>query len=87
VDDTSTRIHRLKVDAAGRVVLPAELRQRLQIHRGDEVVAEEDDQGIHLRTCDQVLREVQAYFSRFATPGVGVVDELIRERREEAGLE
>jgi AbrB family looped-hinge helix DNA binding protein len=87
MDDTSTRIHRLKVDAAGRVVLPAELRQRHHIQRGDEVVAEEDDQGIRLRTRDQILREVQAYFSRFATPGVGVVDELIRERREEAARE
>jgi hypothetical protein len=40
-----------------------------------------------LQTFEQVVREVQEAFAPYKQPGVSVVDELIRERREEAARE
>lgn len=85
MDGMFTRLHRLKVDATGRVLLPAELRHRHHIHQGDVVLVEEDeDGGIHLRTGERILQEVQDYFSQFASGDDLVSEDLIRDRREEA---
>jgi AbrB family looped-hinge helix DNA binding protein len=79
--------YRVRVDSAGRVLIPAGSRQRLGIGQGDEVVVEVDDRGIRITTAAQALKEVQEYFATIKTPGVSLVDELIRERREEAARE
>ncbi len=81
------RTHHLKVDSAGRVVLPAEFRQRSGITPGDQLVAEDDGASIHIKTYDQVLKEVQAFFKGIAPPGVVMSEELIKERRAEAARE
>lgn len=79
--------HQLKVDSAGRVVLPADFRLRAAIAPGDHVVAEDDGAAIRIRTYDQVLREVQAFFKTAAPPDQLLSEELLRERRAEATRE
>jgi AbrB family looped-hinge helix DNA binding protein len=79
--------YRVRVDSAGRVLIPAGSRQRLGIDQGDEVVVEVDDRGIRITTAAQALKEVQDYFAAIKKPGESLVDELIRERREEAARE
>jgi AbrB family looped-hinge helix DNA binding protein len=78
---------RARVDSAGRVLIPASSRQRLGIDQGAEVLVEVDDRGIHITTAAQALKEAQDYLAQFKKPGESVVDELIRERREEAARE
>jgi AbrB family looped-hinge helix DNA binding protein len=78
-------VSRAKVDSAGRVVIPTAARQRLGIRRGDEVVIDADEHGVHIKTTAQVIQELQEHFTRFTTPADSVVDELFRERRDEAG--
>ena len=56
----ATTVYRLKVDSSGRVALPSELRQRQHIEQGDTIVVVDDRQGVHIKTLDQVLAEVQA---------------------------
>ncbi len=81
---TSNMPFRVTVDSAGRVVIPAEVWQRLGIASGDELVVEGDQGCVRLKTLRQIIEEAQALFTRNVPPGVSVVDELIRERREEA---
>jgi AbrB family looped-hinge helix DNA binding protein len=79
--------YRVKLDSSGRVVLPVNERDRLNLHPGDELVLEPLDGGFRLATKHQVLREVRARFGRYARPGQSVVDELLAERRAEAARE
>lgn len=76
-----------KVSGAGRVVLPAELRKEFGIKDGSEVLFSRTPHGIEIKTLDQAVKEAQEFCSRFAKPDVSLVDELIRERREEAARE
>ncbi len=82
-----TESSRVRVDAAGRVVIPAELRQKLGIEPGQELILAEDGKGIHLQTFAQAARAAQEAFAPYHIPGQSLVDELIHERREEAKRE
>jgi AbrB family looped-hinge helix DNA binding protein len=78
---------RVRVDSAGRVVIPSEFRQSLGITPGEDLILSEDEHGIHLRTFKQAAKRVQELFAPYRKPGRSVVDELIREREEEARQE
>ncbi len=84
---TSGTVSQVRVDSAGRVVIPAALRDRFGITPGQELILREEDGAIRLQTFAQAAKAVQAEFARYAVPGVSVVDELIRDRREEAKRE
>jgi len=77
------RVYRTKVDSSGRIVLPAEGRQRNHIAEGDTVVVVEDDHGFHVKSLDQALAEAQAYFATLAPPDVILSEELLADRRAE----
>lgn len=76
-----------RVDASGRIVIPAGLRERLHVRPGDELVLQEVVGTISLKSYDQVLADAQAYFSSIVPAGVSLVDELLTERRAEAERE
>jgi AbrB family looped-hinge helix DNA binding protein len=80
---TERQIYNLKVDPSGRIVLPAQTRERLNISGGDTVVIVEDESGVHLKTRDQLLAEAQAYFASFVPRGVLLSDEVNADRRSE----
>jgi AbrB family looped-hinge helix DNA binding protein len=86
-DSHESNFTRVRVDAAGRVVIPADIRQHLGIEPGQELILSEESLGIRLQTFQQAVKTAQAAFAPYKTPGVSVVDELIRERREEARRE
>ncbi len=70
--------------SAGRVVLPAELRKEFGIEDGAEVIFSRTAHGIEIKTLDEVVKQAQELCARYVKPGVSLVDELLRERREEA---
>jgi AbrB family looped-hinge helix DNA binding protein len=73
------------VGERGRVVLPAEVRQRLHIDRGD-LLALDFDEGegtLLMRTADDVAQAARGMLSDLA-PGADLAAELIEDRREEA---
>jgi AbrB family looped-hinge helix DNA binding protein len=80
-------VYHVSVDHAGRMLIPAAARQRYGIHQGDRLVVSADESGLHVMTLDQAIERAQASFARFRKPGVSMVDELLRERREEAARE
>jgi AbrB family looped-hinge helix DNA binding protein len=78
------QVYNLKVDASGRIAIPSEARVRRQIASGDTVVVIEDDAGLHIKTRDQLLAEVQAAFAEAVPRGVLLSDEINAERRSDA---
>ena len=73
---------RMRVNANGRIVIPAVFRQALGIKVGDEVLLRiEDDE---LRSLKHRLARAQRLVRGHVKPGVSLVDELIAERREAA---
>jgi AbrB family looped-hinge helix DNA binding protein len=77
------QVYNLKVDASGRIVLPADARHRNRIAEGDTVVIIDDDSGLHVTTRDQLLAEVQALFAKQVPRGVLLSDEINADRRSE----
>ena len=74
-----------KVSAGGRVVIPAELREKLGIAIGDMVMWIDDGDQLVLSSVRASIKRAQALVARHNKhPGISMVDELIRERREEA---
>lgn len=80
-------VYRSKVDSSGRIVLPADVRERQQIHVGDQVVLIEGETGLQVKSLQQAISDAQAVFAQLAPPDVMLSDDLIRERREEAKRE
>jgi AbrB family looped-hinge helix DNA binding protein len=78
------QVYHLKVDASGRIVLPADARQRNHIAEGDTVIITEDAEGLHIKTRDKVLSDAQAYFAKLAPADIRLSEEILRDRRSEA---
>jgi len=80
---TERQVYNLKVDPSGRIVLPAPTHERLHISGGDTVIIVEDESGVHLKTRDQLLAEVQAHFAKHVPRGILRSDEINADRRSE----
>jgi AbrB family looped-hinge helix DNA binding protein len=80
---------RLKIDSAGRIVIPAEMRAAMLVKPGDTVTAKVVDGEFSIVSPMVALKRVQAFARKWKAehPGESVVDELIAERREEARRE
>src|SRR2546423_15139047 len=77
-----------KVDSAGRVLIPAPLREKLGVQPGATVSITEGRAGrIVLESRMAAVREAQEYFCSIGPPTEVWSDELIAERREEARRE
>lgn len=74
------------VGPQGRLVVPAPLRKRLGIEPGDVLVARADDDRLVLERRDAVLARVRTRLASVPAE-VGMVDELITERRDEVKRE
>lgn len=84
---TNHPTYQVKVDAVGRVVLPAEARQPFGIRQGEDLILADVGQGLRLKTVRQAVEEAQAPFSALAPVGVCLSAEFSRERREETARE
>lgn len=76
-----------KVASGGRIVIPTRLRQVLGIEIGENVTLSVKDNALQITTQKEALRRIQALVRRHVPEGVSLVDELIKERREEASDE
>jgi AbrB family looped-hinge helix DNA binding protein len=76
-----------QVGERGRLVLPAELRERLSLNAGDRVVLSlEDDGSLRLVTAGDQVKKLKGMYAHLA-PERSLSEELIRERRQEARRE
>lgn len=82
-----TLVERAVISDGGRLVIPAPFRQALGVNEGDEVIVHLEEEGLRILTPDQALRRAQMLLRRHVPAGRSLADELIAERREEAGRE
>lgn len=78
---------RAQIDSAGRLLIPAESRNALGWERGTDVVIESDGDSLRVLTLHQFTKEVQALFGQAKSGEPLLSDELLSERRREAGRE
>ena len=73
-----------KVTEGGRIVIPAKMRDALGIKIGNKVTLTLKDGSLQITTRDEVIRRIEGVMKNYIKPGRSAVDELIKERREEA---
>jgi AbrB family looped-hinge helix DNA binding protein len=76
-----------KINANGRIVIPAAIREEMGLRPGDSVVLTLEDGILHVESYRSVIRKVQDEMQKYVKPGVLASEELIAERREEARRE
>ncbi len=74
----------IRLGAQGRLVVPVALREALGFKAGDQLVVRVQDGRLVVESRESVVRRVQELFG---APGRNLVEELIAERRREAGRE
>ncbi|EDX83586.1 SpoVT / AbrB like domain protein [Synechococcus sp. PCC 7335] len=76
----------VKVGDSGRLVIPAELRHQMDLHPGDRLVAQIDDEGrLTFEKAETIKQRLKQQFAHLK--GQGVIDDLIDERRAAARME
>lgn len=74
----------VKVDSAGRILLPKPIRDDLHLMAGDTVALAVHHGCVVLKSLAQALADARAFFADVAPPDVILSDELIADRRAEA---
>ena len=75
---------RVRIDKAGRLVVPANIRKALGIEAAQELSVRLVDDGIRLQTLDAGLERVWAIARRRGKTVPDVVDDFIAQRRADA---
>jgi AbrB family looped-hinge helix DNA binding protein len=76
------------VDSAGRVLIPARVRQRHGLQPGSVVIVNDTATGgISLTPQRSAVRAAQAYFSKLRRGDELWSEELIQERRDSTGAQ
>lgn len=77
----------LRVAEGGRIVIPAEVRERLGLEVGTKLVMTIEGDRATLMSAKAARREVQEWVRRLVPPGVSLSEELMAERKREAERE
>jgi AbrB family looped-hinge helix DNA binding protein len=78
--------YHLNIAPNGRVVLPAEVRKRLGLSAGGDLLMEETPDGLVLRTVAQAVAHAQAIARRYLADRPEVsVDAFLANRRADSG--
>lgn len=79
----------VQISQGGRIVIPAEIRQKMGVSIGDQVLLSWSDEAHELRiaTRTQRLQHARDLVKRYASATDSVVDALISERRQAAADE
>jgi AbrB family looped-hinge helix DNA binding protein len=78
---------RTRIGAGGRIVIPQEMREALDVKEGDDVLLEVDESGLHVRSVRRAVLHAQQVVARYVKPGRSLSAELIEERRKDAQRE
>lgn len=79
-----TQVYQTKLGEGRRMAIPVEVCQKLQIRPGDPLLVEVREDGLYVKTLEQVIGEIQQTFARYQTQDQSEVEELIRQRRQES---
>jgi len=76
-------VERVILDKHGRILIPSALRKKMGWAANQPLTIVSGKHGLQVLSPLQALEQAQEEVRKYARPGVSVVDELIRERREE----
>ena len=82
-----SRSHSVRLGRNGRIVVPAQVRRRLGIEEGSNLVLTESADGFSVYSHAAQMHRIQDRFAHLRQPGFSIVDELEKERRAEARRE
>jgi bifunctional DNA-binding transcriptional regulator/antitoxin component of YhaV-PrlF toxin-antitoxin module len=85
--DAGQRVTNVRIDSAGRLLVPAPFRKALEVQAGDEVNLMLKGGVLEVRSLNVAIREAQALVRRHVSKRKSLVKELIKDRRQEAGRE
>ena len=77
----------LRVADGGRIVIPAEVRERLGLGVGADVVLTVEDDHATLMNAKAARRRARQRVRRYIAPGESLSEELMAERKREAERE
>ncbi len=78
---------RLTLGPGGRVVIPAALREAMEVNEGDALLAWIEEGELHLLSPRVGARQAQTLLKGLLPEGESLADELIADRRREAEAE
>lgn len=76
----------IQVGRQGRIVIPAPIREELDIKPGTDLIYRIENGCLILETRRNVMRRMRARFQHLPT-GLSLADELISDRRREAAAD
>jgi bifunctional DNA-binding transcriptional regulator/antitoxin component of YhaV-PrlF toxin-antitoxin module len=82
-----SKTFRTRLAAAGRLVIPVELRKQMKLQEGQELLVCGEGNEIRVMTQDEAIRQAQEFCSNLVPPDVLLSEELIADRRAEAKRE
>ncbi len=82
-----TEMLHTRMSKEGRVLIPAQLRQALGLKTDEPMNIYAVEGELRLISRMESIRRVQAIAAKYKRPGVSVVDEFLRDKREEAARE
>ncbi len=81
---TETFETKTRINENGRIVIPAEIRQKMGLQPGDTLFLSLEGQTLRIESQQARVRRVQESLRRLIPAERVLSDELIAERREEA---
>lgn len=77
------RYEKLKLGEGGRFVIPAAMREEIGVKPGEDLILYVENGELRVRSWLRNLRRIQSELSALKGPGESVVDDFLKERREE----
>jgi AbrB family looped-hinge helix DNA binding protein len=81
-----SEVSRVKMNVEGRIVIPASIRRKYDMHPGD-ILLEITEHGVLLKTQAMAIQRLQQWCSDNVPADVSLVEQLIADRRFEAKRE
>lgn len=75
---------KVKLDQQGRVLIPADIREKMRLEPGKQVSMYLDEGGLHVVSSHIAWQRIQRLVAETVPEGVSLADKLIAERRAEA---
>ena len=77
----------LRLADGGRIVIPADVRERLGLEVGTDLIMTVEDDHATLTSAKAARRRARQRVGRYIRPGVSLSEELMAERKKEAQRE
>ena len=83
----TTATVKAKITEGGRIVIPAPCREALNLQTGDEVLLKLMDGELRLSSRKHAVSRAQSWAQSLNPKGHSMVDELLKDRRQDAANE